>query len=119
MRKLLCKPKDRVFTEDKSNEIDFSNCEAVYFGESKRSLKSRSDEYKKSVRNCDFEKNEIAKHCWEPDRNFGWDQKKHVDRESRLIPRKLKQYILLRILITIKKCPICSPKCGFLIYGIS
>ena len=34
LRKLLCKPKDRVLTEDKSNEIDFSNCEAVYFGES-------------------------------------------------------------------------------------
>ena len=40
--KLLCKPKSRVATEDKNNivyEIDCSNCEAVYFGESKRSLK--------------------------------------------------------------------------------
>ena len=44
LRKLLCKPKDRVATEDKNNivyEIDCSNCEAVHFGESKRSLKSR------------------------------------------------------------------------------
>ena len=44
LRKLLCKPKDRVATEDKNNivyEIDCSNCEAVYFGESKQSLKSR------------------------------------------------------------------------------
>ena len=35
---------DRVATEDKSNivyEIDCSNCEAVSFGESKRSLKPR------------------------------------------------------------------------------
>ena len=49
LRKLLCKPKDRVATEDKSNivyEIDCSNCQAVYFGESKRSLKLRSDEHK-------------------------------------------------------------------------
>ena len=47
--KLLCKPKDRVATENKNNivyEIDCSNCEAVYFGESKQSLKSRSDEHK-------------------------------------------------------------------------
>ena len=44
-------------------EIDSSNCEAVQFGESKRSLKSRSDECKRSVRNCDCDKNEIAKHC--------------------------------------------------------
>ena len=42
LQKLLCKPKDRVATEDKNNivyEIGYSNCEAVYFGESKRSLK--------------------------------------------------------------------------------
>ena len=47
LRKLLCKPKDRVATEDKNNivyEIDCSNCQAVYFGECKRCLKLRSDE---------------------------------------------------------------------------
>ena len=79
LRKLLCKPKDRVATEDKNNivyEIDCSNCQTVYFGESKRSLKSLSDEHKRSVRNCDCDKNEIAKHCWEAYHNFNWDQKK-------------------------------------------
>ena len=55
-------------------EIDCSNCQAVYFGESKRSLKSCSGEQKKSVRNCDCVKNEIAKHCWEADHNFNRDQ---------------------------------------------
>ena len=47
--KLLFKPKDQVATEIKNNivyEIDCSNCQAVYFGESKQSLKSRSDEHK-------------------------------------------------------------------------
>ena len=90
------RPKDQVATEDKNNivyENDCSNCEAVYFGESKRSLKSRSDEHKRSVRNCDCDKNEIAKHCWEADHNFNWDQKKVVDREGRLIPRKIKETI--------------------------
>ena len=70
MRKLLCKPKDRVGAEDKNNivyGIDCGNCEAVCFCESKRSLKTRSDEHKRSVRNCDRDKNEIAKHCWEAD----------------------------------------------------
>ena len=40
--KLLCKPKDQVATEDKSNivyEIDCTNGETVYFSESKRSSK--------------------------------------------------------------------------------
>ena len=52
-----------------------------------------SDEHKRSVGNCDCDKNEIAKHCWEADHNFNWDQKKVVDRESRLIPRKIKETI--------------------------
>ena len=52
LHKLLCKPKDRVATEDKSNivyEIDYGNSEAVYFRESKRSLKSCSDKHKKVI----------------------------------------------------------------------
>ena len=89
LRKLLCKPmKNNI-----AYEIDCSNCEAAFFGESKRSLKWRSDEYKRSVRNCDCDKNEIAKHCWEADHNFNWDQKKVIDRESRLIPIKIKETI--------------------------
>ena len=96
LRKLLCKPKDWdwVATEDKSNivyETGCSNCESVYFGESKCSLKSRSLEHKISVRNCHCDKNEITKQCWEADHNFSWDQIKVVDRESRLLPRKIKE----------------------------
>ena len=33
-------------------------------------LKLCSNEHKVSLRNCDFDKNEIAKHCWESDHNF-------------------------------------------------
>ena len=94
MHKLLCKLKDPVATEDKNKifyEIDCSNCDAVYLGESKRSLKSLSDAHKRSVRNWDCDKNETAKHCWEADHNFTWDQKNVVDRKSRLIPRKIKR----------------------------
>ena len=44
LRRLLCKPKDRVATEDKSNIVYKIDC-------SKRPLKSRSDEQKRSVKN--------------------------------------------------------------------
>ena len=87
------KPKDLVAKEGQNNiayEIVCINCEAAYFGESKQFLKSRSDEHKRSVRNCNCDKNEIGKHCWE-DHNFSWDQKKVVDRESRLTPTKIKK----------------------------
>ena len=50
-------------------KIDCSNCQAVYFGESKRFLKPRSDEHKRSVRNCNCDKNEIAKLWSEADHN--------------------------------------------------
>ena len=96
LHKLLCKSKAHKATDDKNNiiyEIDCSDCEAVYFGESKQSLKSYSDKHKISVRNCDCDKNEIAKHCWEADHNISWDQKEVIDRKSRLIPRKIRETI--------------------------
>ena len=52
-----------------------------------------SEEQKRSVRNCNCDKNEIVKHCCEADHNFKWDQKKVIDRESKLIPRKIKETI--------------------------
>ena len=45
----------RVATKDKNSivyEINYSNCEAVYFGESKRSLKLQSDKHKISAKNA-------------------------------------------------------------------
>ena len=70
MHKLLCKLKGRETTDGKNNiayENDCRNCKEVFFGESKRSLKSESDEHEKSVKTCDCENNEIAKHCCDED----------------------------------------------------
>ena len=99
LQKLFCKPKDRLATEDKNNidyQIDGSKCDllAISFGESKQPLKSRSDEHKRCDRNCNCDKNEIAKHCWEADIDFSWDQKNVIVRENRLIHTKIKETIL-------------------------
>ena len=61
LRKLLCKPKDQIATKNNSivYEIDRWKGETVHFCKSSESLKSRSDERKRSVRNCDFKENEI------------------------------------------------------------
>ena len=122
MQKLFCKPKARVDTEDKNNivyEIDCSNCEAVYFSEPKQSLKSRSDEHKMSARNCDYCKDEIPKQCWEADHNFSWDKKKVVGKESRSIPRMIKETILSGLTKFINKFRTSFPKYGFVVYGSS
>ena len=55
--------------------FDYSNCESVYFGKSKRSLKLRPDKHKKSVRNSDCKKNKILKNFWEADHNYICSQK--------------------------------------------
>ena len=96
-------------------ETDCGKCEEVYFGESKRSFKSRSDEHKKTVRNCDCDNNEIAKQFWYADHNFSLDQKNVVDSESRLIPGKIKETIILwRILISSTKISYMFPEIWFL-----
>ena len=84
--KLLCV---NSFVNLKIEQLQKIKTIPVYLGESKRSTKPRSDKHKRSVRNCDYDKNEIAKHCWEADHNFNWDQKKVIDRESRLIRRHI------------------------------
>ena len=71
----------KVATKDKiktTNKIDGSNCQAVYFGESKRFLKLGSYEHKRCVKNWDSKKNEIVKHCWEEVHNFEWNQRKLI-----------------------------------------
>ena len=35
----------------------------------------------------------IANYSWKVDRNCNWDQKKVIDRETRLIPRDIKETI--------------------------
>ena len=42
-----------------------------------------------NTKNCDYEKNEIVKHCLEEDYNFIWDEKKAIDRKSRLLPNRI------------------------------
>ena len=62
-------------TENKINiayETDYSNCEAIYFDKFTRALNFCSHEYKRYIKNCDFEKTETAKHCGEVDCKFSW-----------------------------------------------
>ena len=42
-----------------------------------------------SVRNYDCEKNKIAKHCWETNHSFNWDQK-----AGKFLGRSKKSYFL-------------------------
>ena len=74
LRKLLCKPRDRVATEVRKRSFMRLTVVTVFkimFRWTKRSAKSS---------NC--EKNEIPKQSFEEDDNFSWDQKKVDYREA-------------------------------------
>ena len=76
-----------------SYESNCSGYKAVYFGESKQSLKVLLVECKIPVRTCNCRKNLAGKYYWKEYHNFVWDQKKVFDRESRLLSRKIKETI--------------------------
>ena len=74
-------------------KIPCDGCEAVYIGESKRSLETRAKEHERAVRNGDLEKNKIAHHSWTHDHRFNFDNKSVIDRESNMTTRKIKETI--------------------------
>ena len=79
--------------EDKSNivyEIDCITFKLYYFSESKWALKLRSDEHKRSaiVKSMNL-RNTLSKKIT----TLNLAQKKFVDKESRLIPRNIKDTI--------------------------
>ena len=96
LRKLISHPKDRVPTEKRNNvvyQINCQDCSAAYIGETKRSFNQRSKEHQRAVTNCDTEKNEIAKHCWDKDHVMDWQNKKVIDQEQNMVARKIKETI--------------------------
>lgn len=96
LRKRLSHPKDKIAKDNQNNiiyRIPCQDCDAVYIGESKRSLKQRSTEHARAVKNGDVTKNEIADHCWKFDHKFNWDEKRIVDKEQDWTSRKVKETI--------------------------
>lgn len=96
LRNMLSHPKDPVEANKQNNivyKIPCGDCNAVYIGESKRTLDQRSKEHARAVRNGDIEKNEIADHSWKYNHRFDWEKKTIIDREQNMVSRKIKETI--------------------------
>lgn len=96
LRNILSHPKDPVDSNQQNNvvyKIPCSDCNAVYIGESKRTLDQRVKEHERAVRNGDTDKNEIADHSWKHNHRFDWNKKSIIDREQHMVPRKIKETI--------------------------
>ena len=74
LRKILSHPKDKQLSQEKKSNVVYqipcNDCQTVYIGETKRTLVQRVQEHKRTVRNADTSKNEIADHSWTKDHQF-------------------------------------------------
>ena len=73
---LLLHVKDPVPLEQRNNIVykyDCKDCEAVYFGESKRTIAERTKEHTRAVRAADTRRYETADHCWKYNHDFDWE----------------------------------------------
>ena len=88
--------KDPVPSEQRNNIVykyDCKDCEAVYFGESKRTLAERTKKHTRAVRAADTRRYESADHCWKYNHGFDWENKKIMDDEANTTTRKIKETI--------------------------
>ena len=111
LHKVFWKLKDPVATEDKNYilyEIDCSKCEAAYFCESKRSLKSRQINTKDLSQVAILKKikqNTVGKHITT---SAGSSKELLMGKAGQILGRSKKIYILWRITFT--KFPTRFPK---------
>ena len=95
LRSLLSKPKDPIPKEDRNNaiyQLNCKDCEAVYVGETKRTLNIRAEEHIKAIKPAS-KKSHTAEHCWKYNHDFDWKHKKVLDLEKNWKTRTIKESI--------------------------
>ena len=95
LRSLLSKPKDPILKEDRNNviyQLDCKDCEAVYVGETKRTLNIRTKEHISAVKSAS-QRSHTAKHCWKYNHDFDWNNKRVLDFETNWKTRIIKEAI--------------------------
>jgi hypothetical protein len=69
LRVVLSKTKDVIDKHDRSGiyKLQRNDCKIGYVGQTGRSIKVKTEEHKRHIRNGDFDKYQFAKHLWESD----------------------------------------------------
>ena len=81
LRSLLSKAKNPIPKEDKNNviyQLDSKDCEAVYIGETKRTLNIRTNWHISAVKSAG-QRSHTAEHCWKYKHDFDWNNKRALD----------------------------------------
>ena len=92
------KPKDRIDFEKKSGlvyQISCRNCDAVYIGETGRSIKTRKREHFKAVKALDTKKSALCQHVVEFDHSIDWENVKVLKSEPHFNRRRIAESFLI------------------------
>ena len=95
---IIRKPKDPVCFDKTSGlvyEIACRDCDAVYIGETGRSIRTRTLEHARAVRNMDIEGSALCKHVVDCDHFIDWDNPKVLKRENHGGKRRLAESYLI------------------------
>ena len=95
LRSLLSKPKDPIPKEDRNNaayQPNCKDCEAIYVGETKRTLNIRAEEHITAIKSTSKRSN-AAEQYWKYNHDFDWEHKKVLDLEKNWKIRTIKEAI--------------------------
>jgi len=98
LRQILSKPKDVVPADKKAGVVYMvpcAECDALYIGETGRSLSTRKKEHEASVRLCKPEKSALAEHAIKKGHSIAWNSTKVLVEESRWHQRKWHESLLI------------------------
>ena len=88
----FCKPKDKVLDKEKSGVVYQISCrdrDAVYIGETGRSLETTKRENIDAAKNFDLKKSVLCQHVAENDHFIDWDNTKILRREPHWHKRRI------------------------------
>lgn len=99
LRQQLTKVKPKNEEQASKNSIYSIKCECdgEYIGESKRPLKVRLNEHKRNTKNGETAKSKLAKHAWDNDHKFRWEEAKILHHETHYYKRKFIEGALIKL----------------------
>ena len=95
---IFCKPKDKVLNKEKSGlvyQISCRDCDAVYIGETDRSLKTRKRKHIDAVKKFNLKKSALCQHVAENDHFISWDNAEILRREPHWRKRRIAEGYLI------------------------
>ena len=95
---LFCKPKDVINFEQKRGlvyQISCRDCNAVYVGETGRSVRTRKREHAVAVKTFNTKKSVLSQHVMDFDHRIDWDNVKILKSESHAYRRRVMESFLI------------------------